>query len=143
MIQFRLQCEQSHEFDAWFNNSESFDKQSSAGLLDCPVCGSSRISKSLMAPNLGRTKKGDADSDSVKAVAHAAQMRQQLAEIREKVEENCDYVGGEFAEEARKIHYGEADARGIYGETSTDEADALRDEGVPFESVPWLPKENA
>jgi hypothetical protein len=70
-------------------------------------------------------------------------MRQQLAEIREKVEENCDYVGGEFAEEARKIHYGEADARGIYGETSTDEADALRDEGVPFESVPWLPKENA
>jgi hypothetical protein len=144
-----------------------------AGAIACPVCGSKKIEKALMAPRLakgGRARddaegaakgetKGGTGTAVVKATAEAAELMGQLRELRQKVEESCDYVGGNFAEEARKIHYGEEDPRNIYGETSDQQgeedprniygetsdqqAEELRDEGVTFSRVPWAPRHDS
>ena len=140
MIVFDLKCRKSHVFEAWFRDSASFEEQAAAGKVLCPVCGSKKVEKALMAPNLAKGQARDkADGES----AQAAEIRRQLKNIREHVEANCDYVGAQFAEEARKIHYGEEERRGIYGETSDEEAKALEDEGVAVQKVPWLPRENS
>jgi len=126
MIVYDLRCRKGHGFEAWFRDSAAYDEQAAAGKVSCPTCGSRRIEKAPMAP---RVAKGRPDAEV--AILRAAR------EVRRKVEENCDYVGPDFAEEARKIHYGETDPRGIYGETSDDEARSLRDEGVEFNRVIW------
>jgi hypothetical protein len=151
MILYQLQCEAEHDFEAWFRDSGAFDDQAERGLLACPMCGSAKVSKALMAPRIGGTRQNAApetlpakvDAKEVQVSAEAVALRQQLVEIRQKIEDSCDYVGPQFAEEARKIHYGETDPKGIYGETSADEAKALKEEGIEFGAVPWLPKENA
>ncbi len=127
MIVYDLRCRKGHGFEAWFRDSAAYDAQASAGKVTCPTCGSRRVEKAPMAPRVAKGGRKDAAA----AVLHAAR------ELQRKVEENCDYVGPDFAEEARKIHYGETDARGIYGETSDDEAKSLRDEGVEFNRVIW------
>jgi hypothetical protein len=151
MILYQLQCEAEHGFEAWFRDSAAYDKQADRGLLACPACGSAKVTKALMAPRIGGARQntmaddapGEAGAKEVQISAKAVALRQQLVEMRAKIEESCDYVGPRFAEEARKIHYGETDPKGIYGETSADEAEALKDEGIEFGAVPWLPKENA
>lgn len=135
MIKYDLQCRKGHAFEAWFRDSEAYDEQVEAGEVACPHCRSRKVEKAVMAPRLGKGAEARAKE--------VAAMRQQLQELRDKVEANCDYVGPQFAEEARKIHYGEVEARGIYGETTPDEAAALADEGVGFARIPWLPKDNA
>lgn len=140
MIVFDLRCRKAHVFEAWFRDSASFEAQAKAGKVQCPVCGSKKVEKALMAPNLAT---GEGREMAVVDTEKAAEVRQKLKEIRQHVEDNCDYVGAQFAEEARKIHYGEEEARGIYGETSDDEAKALEEEGVPVQRVPWLPRENS
>jgi len=131
MIVYDLRCRKGHGFEAWFRDSAAYDEQAAAGKVTCPTCGSRRVEKAPMAPRVakGGVAKGQPDAEA--AILRAAR------EMRRKVEENCDYVGPDFAEEARKIHYGETDARGIYGETSDDEARSLRDEGVEFNRVIW------
>lgn len=144
MIKYQLVCTNEHTFDAWFRDSAAYDRQAGAGEVLCPVCGTAEVSKALMAPRVGR-RKGTDDGDrpvrdmppAEKQAMLAAKVGQALRLLRRHVEENCDYVGDRFAEEARKIHYGEADARGIYGETTSEEAEELREEGVEFYSVPW------
>lgn len=151
MIKYRLRCDKNHSFDAWFRDSAAYDKQAGASLLACPTCGSSSISKALMAPNVSSSKKKNdsqpTHSNTVPAVNEVPpemiEIRQKLAALRSEVESNFDYVGKDFAEEARKIHYGETDPHGIYGETSSTEAEALRDEGIDFGAIPWLPKSDA
>ncbi len=151
MIKYRLRCDKDHSFDAWFRDSAAYDKQADAGLLVCPTCGTSSVSKALMAPNVSSSKKkGYSERTQTDAVPAISQMppemieiRQKLATLRSEVESNFDYVGKDFAEEARKIHYGEKDPHGIYGETSSTEAEALRDEGIEFGAIPWLPKSDA
>lgn len=140
MIVFDLKCRKAHVFEAWFRDGASFDAQVAAGKVQCPVCGSKKVEKALMAPNVA---KGQARETSVSDSEKAAEIRRKLKDIRQHVEENCDYVGAQFAEEARKIHYGEEESRGIYGETSDDEAKALEEEGVAVQKVPWLPRENS
>jgi hypothetical protein len=151
MILYQLQCDGDHAFEAWFRDSAAYDIQSGRGLLACPICDSEKVSKALMAPSIGRST-GERDEHPVPARADitdgqvmsgAVELRAQLADLRQKIEASCDYVGPGFAEEARKIHYGETDPHGIYGETSQEEAKALKDEGIEFGAVPWLPKENA
>lgn len=149
MIKYRLLCDKEHSFDAWFRDSAAYDKQADAGLLVCPSCGSSSVSKALMAPNVSSSKK-KGDSEPAQAVSaikeippEMIELRQKLAALRSEVESNFDYVGKDFAEEARKIHYGETDPHGIYGETSATEAEALREEGIGFAAIPWLPKSDA
>jgi len=140
MIVYDLKCRKDHVFEAWFRDSAAYDAQADAGDVRCPVCGSKKVEKALMAPNLARGKaQRSADGDTELAV----EQRRALIELRRQVEENCDYVGDRFPEEARKIHYGETDPRGIYGETSPDEAKALDEEGVKVQRIPWLPPENA
>jgi hypothetical protein len=139
MILFDLRCARDHVFEAWFPNSAAYEKQAKAGAVACPSCGSHKVEKAPMAPRIGKAAKA-----SVPAVAaEHAEIREQLAELRAKIEANCDYVGDKFAEEARRIHYGETERRDIYGETSDDEAKELNDEGVQFSRVPWLPRQDS
>lgn len=150
MIHYRLQCEKGHEFDGWFAGASAFDAQSRARQIVCPDCGSARVEKSLMAPALARRVKTVPEPDTAAAGKssvfapdpRSAALRAAIRELRETVTANADYVGDRFAEEARKIHYKESEARGIYGEASAAEARALHDEGIEFHPLPVLPDEH-
>lgn len=154
MIHYNLICENEHGFEGWFQNSGAYDQQADSGEIVCPMCNSVKIRKALMAPNISTksSKKEvvpvanapvDQAADAGPAVAHAAEVRQQLRELRRVVEENCDNVGTEFAEEARKIHYGEAEERGIYGQATRQETEELADEGIDVGMFPWVPDSDA
>lgn len=152
MILYRLRCAKAHEFESWFASAAGYDRQAKRGLVSCPKCGSTKIGKALMAPRIakGGAKKKLAAGAAAKAPAatHAmapdmpAEMRAVLEQVRKKVEENCDYVGDKFADEARKIHYGESKRRGIYGEASDAEAEELTEEGIDVSRIPWVPRAN-
>ncbi|MGH7046507.1 MAG: DUF1178 family protein [Stellaceae bacterium] len=133
MILFTLRCGRDHEFEAWFRNGEGFEAQHAAGEIACPHCGDTAVEKAVMAPRLGRSREP-------MPPAALAQMRKTLIAMRRQIETNCDYVGTRFAEEARRIHYGETDPRGIYGEASAAESRELTDEGVSFGQIPWIPQ---
>lgn len=148
MILYTLKCRKNHTFEAWFRDSAAYDEQAKAGTVICPTCGSRKVEKALMAPRVARGGHGDEPAPpprptkAVMETEQTASAMRALRELRRKVEETCDYVGPEFAEEARRIHYGERDPRNIYGETSDDEATALREEGVSFGRVPWPARES-
>jgi hypothetical protein len=131
MIRFTLRCNAEHEFEGWFRSSEAFEAQQQAGEISCPSCGDNRVEKALMAPNIGRSHKNA-------PALSPAQMRAMLVELRRQVETKCDYVGERFAEEARKIHYGEVDPHGIYGEATAEESHELAEEGIEFGRIPWV-----
>lgn len=135
MIKYSVQCSGGHQFDGWFKDSATFDKQAKAKHIECPRCGDTKVSKAPMAPRISKSG-GNRESDVTRAEEAAREMAEVAGKIREHVEENCDYVGSEFAEEARKIHYGEADQRGIYGEATIDEAKDLDDEGIDVLPLP-------
>ncbi|MBV9860294.1 MAG: DUF1178 family protein [Alphaproteobacteria bacterium] len=137
MILFTLRCANEHEFEAWFRDSDGFEAQSEAGEIACPHCGDGTVEKALMAPNIGRSREAKVPGPS------PAQMRAALVELRRQVEQNCDYVGERFAEEARRIHYGETDPHGIYGEATAEESHALADEGIRVGSIPWIASTDA
>ena len=137
MIRFSLVCEKDHDFDGWFRNGDDFETQKKRGLISCPVCGSGRVDKALMAPSVSTGR----DREKM-ALAMGEQQKRVLAELKkmaDKVRENADYVGDKFAEEARKIHFGETDARGIYGEATVEEAKGLVDDGIEFMPLPVFP----
>ena len=131
MITYSLRCHKGHAFDGWFRNSAAFDEQAAQGLLGCPACNSSRIEKAVMAPAVSGTKKS-----AVAKADQAKKMRQFATGLRKYVQENADYVGPDFAEEARKIHYGEVPERHIYGEATFEEAKELAEEGVDVAPLP-------
>ena len=130
MIVYNLRCRNSHEFEGWFKNSAAFDAQSKSGDLTCPVCDSRKVEKAIMAPAVTGAKKATFTPDEAK------QMRQFMTGLRKYVQDNADYVGPNFAEEARKIHYGESEHRHIYGEASIEEAKELVEEGVDVAPLP-------
>ncbi|MER9304620.1 DUF1178 family protein [Mesorhizobium sp. M0293] len=137
MIRFALICEHEHEFEGWFRSNEDFDTQKKRGFVDCPTCGSHKVQKALMAPAVSTARKQETI-----ALAMGEAQKQALAQLKamaEKVRENADYVGDKFAEEARKIHFGESDPRGIYGEATLDEARSLAEDGVEFMPIPVFP----
>ena len=140
MIRYNLQCRKAHQFEAWFRDSALYDAQVAAGEVTCPVCGSKKVEKAVMAPSIStgkRREKAKAETEQ------AAKVLKGLREMRQQVEANCDYVGPSFAEEARKIHYGESEQRNIYGETDAKEAETLKEEGVAVQRIPWVPLENS
>ena len=149
MIRYRLTCPDAHEFEAWFSSSAAYDAQAKAGHVTCPECGSNKVEKTLMAPNVATSRKKEATREKVKAAASPrpvasqmpAEMLEMMRKIRDHVRENADYVGDKFAEEARKIHYEESEARGIYGEATPDEAQALHEEGIAVHPLPLLPED--
>ncbi|MAS13770.1 MAG: hypothetical protein CMH69_10730 [Nitratireductor sp.] len=137
MISFNLICEHDHAFEAWFRNNADFDAQNERGLVSCPHCGTSSVQKALMAPAVSTGKRREQI-----ALAMGEQQKKALAQLKElskKVRENADYVGDRFAEEARKIHFGETEARGIYGEATSEEAASLLEDGVEFMPLPLFP----
>lgn len=132
MITYSLRCHKGHEFEGWFRDSAAFDAQQAAGHLVCPACGSARVEKAIMAPAVSGTKKTTARPKA----AEARQLRQFMTGLRKYVQENADYVGPNFAEEARKIHYGEMPDRHIYGEATGREARELVEEGIDIAPLP-------
>lgn len=146
MIRFALACDQGHGFDAWFSSGASYDEQAEAGAITCPDCGSDRVEKAPMAPAVLRGKarpQGDGEPQPGDRLqeGEGKQTYAVLEGFREYLKANADDVGKAFPEEARKIHYGEAEARSIYGEVTTEDAKALQEEGVPVLPLPPLPKE--
>lgn len=151
MIHYDLRCSDGHDFDGWYKDSAAFERLAKRGLLECPHCGDTKVERALMRPAV--PKKGNAmvplppvpvpsPAPAQEAVANGpmpAKMRAMLQKMRAEVEKHCDYVGPQFAEEARKIHRGESDKRGIYGETTPEQAEALADEGIEFSRIPWVP----
>ena len=131
MIRFSLRCSSDHEFEGWFRDGDTFETQQAAVEIACPHCGDTKVEKALMAPAIARSRPSGPPLSP-------AQMRAALIELRKQVETNCDYVGERFVEEARRIHYGEVDPHGIYGEASLDEARELSDEGIEVGRIPWI-----
>jgi len=162
MILYRLRCSKGHEFESWFKDSRTYERQEKKSLIGCAVCGDGKVERAPMAPRLGKgSKKVEVEKPAADApVAPAApspdqqqqmaalarhmpkELREALLKVRAEVEKNCEHVGDKFADEARKIHYGESDKRGIYGETSEEEAEALAEEGIEFGRLPWIPRGN-
>jgi len=139
MICYSLRCAEGHEFEAWFRSSAAFETQRSAGQVACVVCGATEVAKAVMAPGVvtaetraGRTQPVP-DLTKPASPAEAA-----LRELRKHVEESSDYVGRDFAAEARRIHDGEADKRSIWGEATLGDAKALKDDGIPVAPIPWM-----
>jgi hypothetical protein len=134
VIVYSLHCSAGHGFEGWFRDSSAYDAQAADGKLVCPVCDSRRIEKAPMAPALP-----SAVGERKSAPDELRKMRQFVTGLRKYVQENAEYVGARFPEEARKIHYGETEHRSIYGEASPEEAKALHDEGIEFHPLPVLP----
>ncbi|MGI8841452.1 MAG: DUF1178 family protein [Caulobacteraceae bacterium] len=133
MIRYALFCEHGHEFEGWFAASADFDDQAARGLLACPVCASGAVRKQIMAPALAGA--GRRDSHDAPA-GRRAMMREVMGQVRRHVEATFDYVGERFAAEARSIHEGKAEERGIYGEASPAEVKALVADGVQVAPLP-------
>ncbi len=141
MIKYRLICEQDHEFDGWFAGSVAFDAQVAAKEVACPYCETTKVQKALMAPSVVTSKrKKNTGTPSTEAVE---QVQMFMSKVRHHVETNFDYVGDQFADEARRIHYGEADEREIYGEATLDDAKDLIEEGVSVAPLPGADKTKA
>ena len=144
MIRYDLICNDGHEFDGWFRDSGTYDSQAGSGLVTCPQCGSAKVGKQLMTP--GIPAKANRKSIAAKPMfasgnPRQAQLLAMMREVRQQVEANADYVGDKFAEEARKIHYEEAEKRGIYGEATAEDASALVEEGIDIHPLPRLPED--
>lgn len=137
MIVFDLKCPEDHVFEAWFADSTAFDHQAKRGEVSCPLCGSTKVEKALTAPNVST---GESEKHMMRAKRTdeaLARYMSALHKVREHIEQNCDYVGDKFAEEARKIHFGEEDAHDIYGEATVEESRELEEDGIEFDSIPW------
>ncbi|MEZ2131759.1 MULTISPECIES: DUF1178 family protein [unclassified Sinorhizobium] len=138
MIRYSLTCDNAHEFEGWFSESADFERQRESGLLSCPVCGSAAVSKLLMVPSVSTGRK----KEEMQTLAMDTARREAMVKLKEAItaiKANSEDVGTQFPEEARKIHYGEADPRGIIGKATPDEAQALVEEGIEIAALPVLP----
>jgi hypothetical protein len=142
MIKYALACEQAHEFESWFPSSDAFETQRKRGFVTCPFCNSAKVEKQIMAPSVARKDKAPAavpapEPQQVAALSEKErEIRAALQALREHVMKNAENVGKGFAEEARKMHYGEAEERSIYGEADLAEARALLEEGIDVLPLP-------
>ena len=145
MIKYALACDEAHEFESWFASSEAYDEQRRRGFVTCPLCDSPRVEKQIMAPRVARTDRGEAapppaESKPVAVLSdRERELRAMLRAFREHVTKNAEDVGDAFPEEARKMHYGEAEHRSIYGQAHPAEAKALLEEGIEVLPLPLGP----
>lgn len=140
MIKYRLICSESHEFEGWFRGSDAFELQAESGQLSCPVCGSSTVSRAVMAPAIS-TRQSAGASRQAPGLERQREIFAALRKLHSEVEGRSTYVGERFAEEARKIHFGEAEERTVHGEATLDDVRGLVDDGVPVMPLPRLPKD--
>ena len=162
MIVFTLRCRDGHEFETWFRDGATYERQARRGLVTCPECGSTEVEKAVMAPRLGRSTKSDPAPRETRREAAPeaapaappvatepdrpptpAEFRRALQVLRNFVETNCENVGKGFVDEARRIHKGEAKARGIYGDATPAEAEKLAEDGIEIAAIPWVPTNDA
>ena len=129
MIRYALICDAAHEFEAWFSSSADYDKQAEAGLVECPHCGSLEVRKAVMAPAVSTSRKQEARAES-------EALKQAASKVRAHIRKNFDYVGDDFAAEARAMHAGDKPERLIYGEASAEESRSLAEDGVPVAPLP-------
>jgi len=157
VIRYALSCDRGHNFESWFQNSAAYDKQAKRGLVSCPLCGSAKVEKAIMAPRLARKDKSTPITAPVEETVPSPapepatpvamispqerEFRKKLKELRDHLTSNADNVGKKFPEEARKMHYGETEHRSIYGEASSQDAKELHEEGIEFHPLPVLPDE--
>ena len=155
MIHYNLRCERDHAFESWFQSSAAYESQEKRKLVNCPVCGSAKVERAIMAPQIVSKKRRDKAEQPVAAapadtaatastptpllMAQERELRAKLKELRDHIVKNADNVGERFPNEARKMHYGDIEHRPIYGEASPDEARALIEEGVEVSPLPVLP----
>ena len=154
MIHYNLRCERGHAFESWFQSSAAYESQEKRKLVNCPICGSPKVERAIMAPRIvGKKGRGKAEAEPVAPADTAAaastptpllmaqerELRAKLKELRDHIVKNADNVGERFPNEARKMHYGDIEHRPIYGEASPDEARALIEEGVEVSPLPVLP----
>ena len=141
MILYDLTCPDEHRFESWFRNSNVVEKLIKAGQVACPVCGSKKVHKAPMAPRIGKSSGDDApaktQSNDTELTAAMEKAAAAFTELQKVIEKNFDHVGDKFPEEARRIHYGEAKKRGIYGNASKEDTEALREEGIEVQAIPW------
>ncbi len=157
MIHYELQCSEDHEFDGWFPDSAAFEKQVRLKLIECPACGNTSVRRALMAPAVAKPHRPPAPAPPQAPEPQVQpgppapppgaiggklpdHMRAMLQRMRSEVEKHCVYVGEHFAEEARRMHRGESDRHGIYGETTPEQAEALAEDGIEFSRIPWVPR---
>ena len=145
MILYELKCANLHQFEAWFRDGISFDKQAKRGEVECPVCSDTSVVKAPMAPAVAMSsrKKSDSQNEQTRAKQVAREILNAVGKVQKHVEENCDYVGEKFAEEAKAIHYGESKDRGIYGEATDEEAVELVEENIPVYKIPWRQRKDS
>ena len=159
MIRYALHCDRNHEFESWFQSSSAYESQVKRKLVTCPICGSAKVDKAIMAPRIvGKKGRGRAapppEPTTATATPEAApsgptslmmaqerELRAKLKELRDHIVKNADNVGERFANEARAMHYGDKEHRPIYGEASPDEAKSLIDEGIEVSPLPTLPED--
>ncbi|MDP3691271.1 DUF1178 family protein [Bradyrhizobium sp.] len=157
MIRYSLHCDRGHTFESWFQSSSAYESQEKRKLVNCPVCGSAKVERAIMAPQIVSKKgRGSQSSNDVPApaaqpaevtapgstpllMAQERELRAKLKELRDHIVKNADNVGERFPNEARKMHYGDIEHRPIYGEASPEEARSLIDEGVEVSPLPVLP----
>jgi len=153
MIRYSLTCQDDHGFETWFRSSADFDALAAKGEVACPECGSINVTKALMAPAVATAKKREARAEAMRELvpvanpqateiaSKRAELAAMMRKLREDVTRDADYVGDRFAEEARRIHFDEAEARGIYGEATPGEVRELVEDGIPVVPLPRLPED--
>jgi hypothetical protein len=152
MIRYNLRCDKGHAFESWFQSSSAYEAQEKRKLVNCPACGSAKVERAIMAPQIVSKKGRDIEAPAAAATADATapastplmmaqerELRAKLRELRDHIVKNADNVGERFPNEARKMHYGDIEHRPIYGEASPEEARSLIDEGVEVSPLPVLP----
>jgi hypothetical protein len=140
MIRFALVCSDAHEFEGWFRDNADFDKQQKHHMVSCPVCETQSVGKALMAPSISTGQRQEKIT-----LAMGDEQRRMMSEMRaltQKMKADADYVGDKFADEARKIHDGDTEPRGIYGEATNEEARALVEDGIDFMPLPSFPEDH-
>ena len=139
MIKYILKCENNHEFESWFSNSDEFEKLNKKKLLDCIYCSSKKINKSIMAPMISSSKK---DEQVGIVNKNLKDERNKLLQLRRYIENNFDYVGKNFSKKVREVYYDKKSKKAIYGTTTPEEREELAEEGIDLFSVPWIRKDN-
>ena len=140
MINYTLKCDQNHTFDSWFKSAEAFEMLVKKSMVVCSECGSTKITKAIMAPSVSTSKKKD---NKPSELEKKSKLKNDILELKKKIEANSEYVGNNFANEARSMYLGETPERSIYGEAKADDAKKLIDDGIPVMPLPFLPAKKA
>ena len=143
MILFELKCSKGHFFEAWFKDGKSFERQARQGKVECPVCEDSKITKAPMAPAVTSSKRRSQPPNNGRQKQLQTEILEAVHKMQKHIEKTCDYVGDNFAEEAKAMHYGEREERAIYGEATAKEATELQEEEIPFQRLPWGQKKGS